>query len=101
MMRRRERTMTDRQLKNRLQRLQDLEQQIKTLEASADDLRAEIKATMEDRQTDELQVTGFIVRWKEVLSRRLDSTALKKALPDVWQTYSKESISKRFTVTAA
>ena len=93
--------MTDRQLKNRLQRLQDLEQQIKALEASADDLRAEIKATMEDRQTDELQVTGFIVRWKEVLSRRLDSTALKKALPDVWQTYSKESISKRFTVTAA
>ena len=93
--------MTDRQLKNRLQRLQALEQQIKTLEATADDLRAEIKATTEDRQTDELQVTGFIVRWKEVLSRRLDSTALKKALPDVWQTYSKETCSKRFTVTAA
>ena len=93
--------MTDRQLKNRLVRLQDLEQQIKDLEAEADSLKAELKATMEDRQTDELKVTGFVVRWKEIISRRIDSTALKKALPDVWQTYSKETCSKRFTVTAA
>jgi predicted phage-related endonuclease len=93
--------MTDRQIRNRLQKLQDLEQQIKDLEAKADDLRTEIKITMEDRETDEIKVTGFTVRWKEIISRRLDGTALKKALPDVWQTYSKETLSKRFTVTAA
>lgn len=93
--------MTDRQIKNRIQRLQELEQQIKELEMAADDLRTEIKVTMEDRQTDEIRTGGFIVRWKEIVSRRLDGTALKKALPDVWQTYSKETCSKRFTVTAA
>jgi len=93
--------MTDRQIRNRLQKLQDLEQQIKDLEAKADDLRTEIKITMEDRETDEIKVTGFTVRWKQIISRRLDGTALKKALPDVWQTYSKETLSKRFTVTAA
>lgn len=43
--------MTDRQIKNRIQRLQELEQQIKELEMAADDLRTEIKVTMEDRQT--------------------------------------------------
>lgn len=93
--------MTDRQIKNRIQKLQKLEQQIKELEMAADDLRTEIKVTMEDRQTDEIRTGGFIVRWKEIVSRRLDGTALKKALPDVWQTYSKETCSKRFTVTAA
>lgn len=93
--------MTDRQIKNRIQRLQELEQQIKELEMAADDLRTEIKVTMEDRQTDEIRTGGFIVRWKEIVGRRLDGTALKKALPDVWQTYSKETCSKRFTVTAA
>lgn len=93
--------MTDRQIKNRIQRLQELEQQIKELEMAADDLRTEIKVTMEDRQTDEIRTGGFIVRWKEIVSRRPDGTALKKALPDVWQTYSKETCSKRFTVTAA
>ena len=93
--------MTDRQIKNRLQRLQDLEQQIKDLESQADSLKAELKATMEDRQTDELKVTGFVVKWKTILSKRLDSRALKAAMPDVYQMYQKETCSRRFTVTAA
>jgi len=93
--------MTDRQVKNRVQRLQELELQIKELQAVADGLETEIKAEMEIRETDELQVTGFIVRWKTILSKRLDSKALKAALPDVYQMYQKETSSRRFTMTAA
>jgi len=90
--------MTNRQLDNRVLKIQDLEAEIKRLEAMADSLRNEIKA---DMASDEVNTGRFIIRWKEVISKRLDSTALKKALPDVWQSFSKETSSKRFTINKA
>lgn len=90
--------MTNRQYDNRIRKIQDLETEIKRLQTLADSLKDEIKA---DMAGDEVNTGSFIIRWKEVISTRLDSTALKKALPDVWQTYSKASSSRRFTITAA
>lgn len=90
--------MTYRQLDNRIMKIQDLETEIKRLEAMADSLRDEIKSGM---ASDEVNTGRFIIRWKEVVSKRLDSTALKKALPDVWNSFSKESTSKRFTINKA
>lgn len=90
--------MTNRQIENRIRKIQELEKQIKELQTVADGLRDEIKA---DMTGEELRTGSFIVRWKEVISTRLDSTALKKALPDVWKAYSKESSSRRFTINAA
>ena len=93
--------MTDRQINNRVRKLQALEAQIKELEAQADALRDEIKADLTDKGEDEHNTGSFIIRWKEVISNRLDSKALKSALPDVFRTYSKESTCRRFTVSAA
>lgn len=90
--------MTNRQYENRIKKIQNLEEQVKTLQDQIDGLKNEIKESM---TADEVNTGNFIIRWKEVISRRLDSTALKKALPDVWQTYSKDSSSRRFTITAA
>lgn len=90
--------MTDRQIDNRIRKIQNLEEQVKDLQNQIDGLKDEIKASMD---ADEIRTGSFIVRWKEVISRRLDGTALKKALPDVWQAYSKDSSSRRFTITAA
>lgn len=93
--------MTNRQLDNRVKKLQDLEAQIKALEEQADAIRDEIKADLTEKGEDEHSTGNFIIRWKEIISKRLDSKALKAALPDVFATYSKESSSRRFTVTAA
>ena len=93
--------MTNRQLDNRVKKIQALEAQIKELEAQADALRDEIKADLTDKGEDEHNTGAFIIRWKEVLSNRLDSKALKAALPDVFAAYSKSSSSRRFTVSAA
>ena len=90
--------MTNRQYENRIKKIQNLEEQVKALQDQIDGLKNEIKESM---TADEVNTGNFIIRWKEVISRRLDSTALKKALPDVWQTYSKDSSSRRFTITAA
>lgn len=93
--------MTERMIENRIHKLQELEAQQKEIEAAADAIRAELKADLEEKGVEELKTKNFIVRWKEIVSNRFDSKALKAALPDVFSTYSKESSSRRFTVTAA
>ena len=93
--------MTDRMLNNRINKLQALEAQIKELESQAEALRAEIKDDLSEKGVEEHNTGSFIIRWKVVLSNRLDSKALKAALPDVFAAYSKTSSCRRFTVNAA
>lgn len=47
---------------------------------------------------DELKTKNFIVRWKEIISSRLDGKALKAALPDVYGQFCNASVSRRFTI---
>lgn len=86
--------MTERMIENRIKKLQEIEAQQKELEAQAEAL----KADMESKGVDELKTKNFIVRWKEIISSRLDSKALKAALPDVYGQFCKPSTSRRFTV---
>ena len=90
--------MTDRQINNRIAKLQAIEAQQRELEAQADAIRAELKADLESKGEDEHNTGSFVIRWKEIISHRLDSKALKAALPDVFATYSRESVSRRFTI---
>ena len=90
--------MTNKQLDNRVKKLQGIEAQMKELEAQAEAIRTELKADLESKGEDEHDTGSFIIRWKENISRRLDGEALKAALPDVFATYSRESISRRFTI---
>lgn len=90
--------MTDRQLNNRITKLQAIEAQQKELEAQAEAIRAELKADLERKGEDEHNTGSFIIRWKEIISSRLDSKALKAALPDVYGQFCKASTSRRFTI---
>ena len=92
--------MTERMIENRVKKLQELEAQQKELEAQAEAIRAELKADLEDKGVDELKTRNFLIRWKEIISSRLDSKALKAALPDVYGQYSKATTSRRFTIAA-
>lgn len=93
--------MTDRQLNNRIEKINSLEKQIEEMEALVNALRDEIKADLTEKKVDEHNTGSFVIRWKEVISNRLDSKALKAALPDVFTTYNKESRCRRFTINAA
>lgn len=90
--------MTERMIENRVKRLQEIEAQQKELETAAEAIRAELKADMEEKGLDELKTKNFILRWKEIISNRLDSKALKAALPDVCGQFCKASTSRRFTI---
>ncbi len=90
--------MTERMIENRVKRLQEIEAQQKELETAAEAIRAELKADMEEKGLDELKTKNFILRWKEIISNRLDGKALKAALPDVYGQFCKASASRRFTI---
>lgn len=93
--------MTDRQLDNRVKKLKELEAQIKELEAQVESIKDEVKADLEEKKEDEHDTGSFVIRYKLVSQIRLDNTALKKDLPDVYSKYSKESSYKKFTYKAS
>lgn len=69
---------------------------IEELEAMNDSLKSEILAIMGD---DETHIEGAAKATnKTVVSSRLDSTAIKKDLPDIFSRYSTATSYKRFTV---
>lgn len=44
--------------------------------------------------------SGFTVKWSNSTSKRVDTTAMKKDVPELVAKYTKESTSRRFSVTA-
>ena len=90
--------MTERQIENRVKKLQELEAQQKALKAEAEEIKNVLKAELESQELEELKTKSFIIRWKEVVSSRLDSKTLKAELPEIYRKYCKSSSSKRFTI---
>ena len=79
--------------------------ELKVLKAMAEELQAEIttiedviKAEMTAQGTEELAVDIFKVRWTTVKSNRFDTTAFKSTHKDLYDQYTKETVTKRFSV---
>ena len=81
----------------KINELKTLERQIKALEAEAKAIKKEIQDEMGNEE--HVQVGGFTVNYTIVISTTLDSSKLKKELPDLWKKYSKEGITRRFSIT--
>ena len=90
--------MTEKMIENRIKKLQTIESQMKELETQAEKLKAEIKADLEEKGIEELKTKNFLIRWKEIVSNRLDGKALKAALPEIYSQYCKSISSRRFTI---
>lgn len=76
--------------------LQELVRMSEELNSEIEALRDKIKTVMGDS---ELLIAGpYKVTYKFITSSRLDTTALKKALPDVAAQYTKTSTTRRFEV---
>lgn len=83
--------------KNQIIKLKEIERQISELQYKADKIKNKMKAEMGGRE--HLDVDGFKVHYTVVISTTLDSKKLKAELPDLWQKYSKEGITRRFSIT--
>lgn len=91
--------MTMKHLDPKAARLREILTQIDELNAEADTIRDEFKTAMIDSGDEILTGTGWKATWKTVTSSRIDTTALKKALPDIAAKYTKTTTACRFCFT--
>lgn len=91
--------MTKTEMIKMIEELNEYEEMITELKAEADTIRDSIKAEMLDREAEELQAGQYIVRWTSVLSNRFDTTSFKKLYGDLYKAFTKQSASRRFSIS--
>ena len=89
--------MSEKQLTAKIRKLRKLLAQIEAAEQEAEAIKNEIKAHMGD--TEELRAGEYRVTWKNVTSTRLDTTALKKAIPELVSRFTISTTTRRFCIT--
>lgn len=88
--------MSNPNLAPKITELMELKRMRDELDAEIQAAEDEIKAAMGDDDT--LLAGPFKVTWKAVTSSRLDSTALKKALPEIAARFMKQTTTRRFSI---
>ena len=88
--------MSINEMEAKCRELRQLQNLIEEAQAEAETIRDAIKAAMGDSET--VQAGEYKITWKPVKTARIDTTALKKALPDVAQAFTRETTVRRFQV---
>ena len=91
-------TMSNTELSATIRELRELRRMADELAADIETLTDTIKEHMTAAGVDTLTGTDYKVTWCDVSSRRLDSAALKRDHAELYSQYSRETISKRFTL---
>ena len=88
--------MSNPTLESTIHEILDLKRMREELDAAITTLEDSIKAVMGD---EELLTAGvYKVSWKTFTSSRVDTTALKKELPDIAAQYTKTTTARRFSI---
>lgn len=90
--------MSEQNLQKKVQEMRELQRMAEELSAEIENIRDEIKAEMLKRDADEVITGEYKITWKTVISNRLDTSALKKALPEVFERFAKQTETKRFCI---
>lgn len=90
--------MDNKTMTEKVYELRELKRMQEELAAEIESIQDSIKATMTDMETEVLSGTDWKITWKPVTSKRLDSTALKKALPEVAEHFTKTITTRRFCI---
>ena len=85
-------------MNSKVKELRELRRMADELAGEIETIQDEIKAHMTEQNTDTLNGLDWRITWKNMVSKRLDGKALKAAMPDVVEQFTKESVSKRFVL---
>ena len=88
--------MSNHEIESKVRELRQLQSLIEEAQAEAEAIKDAIKAHMGDQE--ELRAGEYRVTWKAVKSARIDASALRKALPDVAEAFTRETTVRRFCV---
>ena len=89
--------MSEKELTAKIKELREMQRIAEEATAIAEGLKDQIKAYMGD--SEELTAGEYKVSWRTVTSSRIDTAAMKKAVPEIVQMFTKSATSRRFTVS--
>ena len=81
-----------------IEALKEWEKVMEEAKAEADALRDQIKEEMVAQGTEEMEVGNYIIRYTSVLSNRFDTTSFKREHNDLYQQFTKQTASRRFSI---
>ena len=90
--------MSRNELITKIEQLKEWEAILEEAQAEVEALKDSIKNEMLEKDTEELMVGTYIIRWTSVLSNRFDSTAFKREHSDLYKEFTKQVSSKRFSI---
>ena len=90
--------MSINEMDSKIKELRELRRMADELAAEIETIQDSIKAHMDAAGVDTISGTDWRVTYKAVTSSRIDTAALKKALPDVVERFSKTTTARRFCV---
>jgi len=85
-------------MNEKVHQLRELKRMQEELAAEIESIQDELKSHMEANNMDTLLGFDWRITWKAVNSNRLDSTALKKELPDIAARFMKQNTVRRFVL---
>lgn len=88
--------MSEKELTAKIKLLREMQRMAEEAQAESEALKDEIKALMGD--TEELRAGEYRITWKPVKASRIDTAALKRAMPELAERFTISSTSRRFVI---
>lgn len=91
--------MANIELIKKVEEIRELEDLMEEVKANIESLKDVLKAEMLKQGTEEMDLDGrYIVRWTSQLASRFDTKRFKEEYKDLYQSFTKEVSSKRFSI---
>ena len=90
--------MSINEMDSKIKELRELRRMADELATEIESITDSIKASMDIQGVDTVNGTDWKVTYKAVTSSRLDTAALKKALPDLTAQFTKTITARRFSI---
>ena len=90
--------MSTNEMASKVKELKELKLMAEELSADITAIEDSLKAEMAEKGIEEMTEDVFKIRWTKVSSTRFDSTTFKKAMPELYAQFTKQTESRRFTI---
>ncbi len=88
--------MSTQDIERKIKLLREMQRMAEEAQAEAEALKDEIKLFMGD--SEELTAGEYKITWRRVESARVDTAALKKAMPQIAEAFTKTTTTRRFCI---
>ena len=92
--------MSVNELVSKIEALREWEALAAEAAAEIENIKDAIKAEMSARGVEEIEAGQYVARFTTVLSNRFDTTAFKRTYGDLYKAFTKQSASRRFSISA-